>query len=78
MQELFTTEEAMGYLKISRATLYRLMQSGQLTAHTLGEGGSLRFKFGDLQACLQPRSGPTHLPTRSAPGRMPGVPMKFG
>jgi excisionase family DNA binding protein len=47
---LLTFKEAMGYLKVSRSTLYRLMWSGQLIGHKVGS--SWRFYREDLRACV--------------------------
>ena len=47
---LLTFKEAMGYLKVSRSTLYRLMESGQLIGHKVGS--SWRFYREDLRACV--------------------------
>jgi len=66
MDELLTSEEVLVELKISRSTLDRLLSTGQLVAHRIGENGSLRFKRGDVASVLQPRSGPAQLPARSA------------
>ena len=48
---LFTFKEAMGYLRISRSTLYRLMWSGQLTGHKVGS--TWRFSQEELRACVR-------------------------
>lgn len=47
---LLTFKEAMGYLRVSRSTLYRLMWSGQLTGHKVGS--TWRFYREDLRACV--------------------------
>jgi excisionase family DNA binding protein len=47
---LLTFKEAMGYLRVSRSTLYRLMWSGQLTGHKVGS--TWRFYLEDLRACV--------------------------
>jgi len=47
---LLTFKEAMGYLRVSRSTLYRLMWSGQLTGHKVGS--TWRFYREDLHACV--------------------------
>src|SRR6266487_865435 len=47
---LLTFKEAMGYLRVSRSTLYRLMWSGQLTGHKVGS--TWRFYRDDLRACV--------------------------
>jgi excisionase family DNA binding protein len=47
---LLTFKEAMGYLRVSRSTLYRLMWSGQLTGRKVGS--TWRFYREDLRACV--------------------------
>ena len=47
---LLTFKEAMGYLRVSRSSLYRLMWSGQLTGHKVGS--TWRFYREDLRACV--------------------------
>src|SRR6266542_6865808 len=51
---LLTFKEAMGYLRVSRSTLYRLMWSGQLIGHKVGS--TWRFYRDDLRACVQTTS----------------------
>ncbi len=48
---LLTFKEAMGYLRVSRSTLYRLMWSGQLIGHKVGS--TWRFYREDLHACVE-------------------------
>src|SRR5689334_8497536 len=64
--ELMTSEEVMIELKISRSTLDKLLETGQLTAKRIGENGSLRFERESVQAVLQPRTAPV---TRQTIGR---------
>jgi excisionase family DNA binding protein len=45
-----TLKEALAYLKTSRSTLYRLVESGQLPRYKVGS--TLRFKRADLDACF--------------------------
>jgi len=52
-QQIFTTEEAMVYLRISRSTLYRMVQAGDLKYYKLPRGGK-RFKRDDLDGILVP------------------------
>jgi len=47
---LLTFKEAMGFLRVSRSTLYRLMWSGQITGHKVGS--TWRFYREDLRACV--------------------------
>jgi len=44
---LLTFKEAEGFLRVSRATLYRLLWSGRLTGHKVGKGW--RFYKADLR-----------------------------
>lgn len=48
-----TVEQAMAYLQVSRATLYRFMESGKLKYYTLAGTGFRRFKREDLDAVLE-------------------------
>ena len=64
---LLTFKEAMGYLRVSRSTLYRLMWSGQLTGHKVGS--TWRFYREDLRACVAgdaPSATITHMPTQQS------------
>lgn len=47
---ILTFAEAMAYLKVSRSTMYRLMQSGQLPGHKVGS--CWRFYQADLQRVI--------------------------
>lgn len=54
MQELetiLTFKQAMSYLQVSRSTLLRLMWSGQLTGHKVGN--NWRFYISDVQSCIR-------------------------
>lgn len=56
MQELetiLTFKEAMSYLRVSRSTLLRLMWSGDLKGHKVGN--TWRFYVTDVQNCVQQR-----------------------
>lgn len=50
-EQLFTFDEAMKYLKVSRSTIYRLMDDGKLTGHKVGV--LWRFYKADLDACIE-------------------------
>ena len=50
MDELLTSDEVMGELKISRSTLGRLLAAGQIKAQRIAENGALRFKRADVGA----------------------------
>jgi excisionase family DNA binding protein len=49
--ELLTFKEAMDYLRISRSTLYRIMESGKLTGHKVGS--TWRFFREDVRAGIR-------------------------
>lgn len=48
---LATFPEAMRYLRVSRSTLYRLMDAGELVGHKVGN--TWRFYREDLRACVE-------------------------
>jgi excisionase family DNA binding protein len=52
-QQIFTTEEAMVYLRVSRSTLYRMVQAGDLKYYKLPRGGK-RFRKEDLDKLMVP------------------------
>ena len=54
-ETLLTFKEAMGFLRVSRSTLYRLMWSGQLRGHKVGS--TWRFYKQDLRSVVA--SAPT-------------------
>ena len=62
---LLTFQEAAEFLRVSRATLYRLLDPGQLVGHKVGR--SWRFYKRDLHAFVlaQDRSGARNIPTPS-------------
>jgi excisionase family DNA binding protein len=49
-EALLTFKEAMGFLRVSRSTLYRLMWSGQLRGHKVGS--TWRFYKQDLRSVV--------------------------
>jgi excisionase family DNA binding protein len=49
-KSLLKFKEAMGYLRVSRSTIYRFMEAGQLTGHKVG--CTWRFYREDLQSCI--------------------------
>ena len=53
MTEWMTTQEAMAYLKVSRATLYSWCASGTLRFFELESGGGRRFRREDLDGTLK-------------------------
>ena len=48
---LFTTQEAIQYLRVSRSTIHRLRRAGQLVGHKVGS--QWRDCQRDLVACVQ-------------------------
>ena len=50
-ETLMDFKEAKGYLKVSRATLYRLLQAGQVPASKVG--GQWRFRTERLNSWLE-------------------------
>lgn len=48
---LLKFQEAMTYLRVSRSTLYRLIESGDLKAHKVG--GQWRFYLRDIRAAVK-------------------------
>lgn len=59
-ETLLTFKEAMGFLRVSRSTLYRLMWSGQLRGHKVGS--TWRFYKQDLRSVVA--STPTGMGAR--------------
>ena len=49
-ETLLTFKEAMGFLRVSRSTLYRLMWAGQLRGHKVGS--TWRFYKQDLRSVV--------------------------
>ena len=64
---LLTFQEAAELLRVSRATMYRLLASGQLTGHKVGR--AWRFYKTDIHAFVsaQDCSGPRNLSVPSEP-----------
>jgi excisionase family DNA binding protein len=62
---LLTFKEAMGYLRVSRSTLYRLMWNGELTGHKVGS--TWRFYRHELRACVR---SDLAIPTTSRPSEV--------
>jgi excisionase family DNA binding protein len=56
-QELqcLTVQEAMELLSVSKATIYQIMNSGELTYITFYDGGDRRIVVDDLNAYLKKR-----------------------
>ena len=47
-RDILTMKEAADYLRVSRATMYRIIESGSLPAFRVN--GSLRFYFKEIKA----------------------------
>ncbi|MBI3977170.1 MAG: helix-turn-helix domain-containing protein [Chloroflexi bacterium] len=47
-QEWFTVEEAAAYLRVSRRTVYKLVEEGRLPAYRIGAERHRRFRREDL------------------------------
>lgn len=54
VQEWFTVEEAAKYLRVSRRTIYKLIEDGRLTSHALGAERHKRFRRAELDRSLGP------------------------
>lgn len=52
-QRWFTIAEAGNYLRVSRRTIYQLIESGQLPGFRVGNGGHPRFRREDLDRVMQ-------------------------
>lgn len=57
--DILTLEEVAGYLRVTKRTLYRLVQKGQLPAFKLG--GVWRFHREELNRWIAERWVSTHL-----------------
>ena len=53
-QEWFTVDESAAYLRVSRRTIYKLVEEGRLQAYVIGNERHRRFRRGDLD--LVPRA----------------------
>ena len=54
MKDLLTVNEAAEYIRLSRATLYRLVEAGKLKVYRIGGGKKTFFKRDDLDNLVQP------------------------
>jgi excisionase family DNA binding protein len=52
-QQWYTIDEAADYLRVSRRTIYQLVQGGQLASYRVGGAGHRRFKRQDLDLAMQ-------------------------
>jgi excisionase family DNA binding protein len=57
-EKLFTFKEAMGFLRVSRSTLYRIMWSGELQGQKVGS--TWRFYLKDLRAVMRKEAQEKH------------------
>jgi len=55
-EEFYTVGELGEMLKVSRKTIYRLVESGRLLPHRIG--GQLRFRRDDIEAYFDEASPP--------------------
>ncbi len=53
-QDWYTIDESAGYLRVSRRTMYKLINEGQLAAYRVGAGGHRRFRRDDLERLMIP------------------------
>ena len=65
-QEWFTVVEAAEYLRVSRRTIYSLVQRGRLTSYRIGNQRHMRFRRADLDR-VPLRVGPHKRTTREPP-----------
>ena len=52
-QGWYTIDEAANYLRVSRRTIYQLLQTGQLVSYRVGKRGHTRFKHEHLDRVMQ-------------------------
>ena len=53
LQEWFTIDEAAKHLRVSRRTIYQLIEDGLLTSYRVGKGGHRRLRRDDLEAVMK-------------------------
>ena len=58
-REWFTVEEAAEYLRVSRRTIYKLIQEGKLPALQIGKERGRRFRIEDLDKVLRREEKPS-------------------
>jgi len=54
MPTWLTAKEAMDYLRVSKATFYRLIRAGKITVYALDGTDDKRYRQDDLDALLKP------------------------
>ena len=52
-QEWFTVDEAAEYLRVSRRSIYKLCQEGDLEAYRTADSGHRRFRKEDLDSVMK-------------------------
>lgn len=57
-QEWYSIDEAAKYLRVSRRTVYQLVQARQIVSYRLGRGGHRRFRREDLERVMQRENAP--------------------
>lgn len=50
-RDILTMKEAADYLRVSRATMYKIIESGGLPAYKVN--GTLRFEFSEIKAYIE-------------------------
>ncbi len=50
-REILTMKEAADYLRVSRATMYKIIETGGLPAYKVN--GTLRFEFREIRAYIE-------------------------
>jgi excisionase family DNA binding protein len=56
---LWTVGDVAKRLNVSRSSVYRRVQSGELEAFKVGRGGDLRFREDAVEKLLQPAKEPS-------------------
>jgi len=54
MPTWLTAKQAMEYLKVSKATFYRLVKAGKIQAYSLAGTDEKRYRESELDALLEP------------------------
>ena len=56
-QEWYTIDEAANFLRVSRRTIYQLIEQGELACYRVGKVGHRRFRRGDLEGAMSQEGG---------------------
>lgn len=67
MEDFVTVDEATQLTKLSRATIYRMVEAGKLTPYKFGGGKRTFFRRSDLEALYQPVTNEEFSPKRERP-----------